>query len=58
MDQVKKSETQFHVDRIEGDEIILDGKGYFPKRLIIILDYGKRREYRIVRTKNGGFILN
>jgi len=46
------------MDRIEEDRIILDGKGTFPKRLIIILESGEKREYRIVKTRNGGFILN
>lgn len=58
MGQTKKPQTQFHADRIEGDKIILDGKGRFPKKVIIVLEPGKIREYRIVRTKNGGYLLN
>lgn len=59
MDQFSKKKTiQASVDRIEEDTIILDGNGPFPKRLIIILESGKKREYRIVKTRNGGFILN
>lgn len=54
----RKVDIQSLLDKIEGDKIILDGKGYFPKRLIIILESGKKREYRIVKTRNGGFILN
>lgn len=54
----KKSDLKSPVDRIEENKIILDGKGCFPKTLIIILESGKMREYRIVKTKNGGFILN
>ena len=46
------------LDRVEGDKIILDGKGPFPKRLIILLEYGNKREYRIIRTRNGRYILN
>lgn len=46
------------IDRIEGDKIILDGKGPFPKKLIILLESGNRREYRIIKTRNGGYILN
>ena len=53
-----KQDIQQAKDKIEGDQIILDGNGPFPKRLIIILESGKRREYRIVKTRNGGFILN
>lgn len=59
MDQFpRKADIQSPSDKIEGDKIILDGKGYFPKRLIIILESGKMREYRIVKTRNGKFILN
>ena len=54
----KNLNMRFPVDRIEGDVIVLDGKGYFPKRVIIITEEGKKREYRIVRTYKGGFILN
>ncbi len=50
--------SKFPNDRIEGDTILLDEKGQFPKKLIIILESGKRREYRIVKTRNGGYILN
>ena len=45
-------------DQIIGNRIILDGKGQFPKDLIIILESGRKRIYRILKTKNGGFILN
>jgi hypothetical protein len=44
-------------DRIEGDKIILDGRGRFPKR-VIILESSKKREYRLTRTKRGGYLLN
>jgi hypothetical protein len=54
----RKDNVQPRKDKIDGNSIILDGEGHFPKMLIIILDCGKRREYRIVKTKNGGFILN
>jgi hypothetical protein len=57
LEQVKKPETPFHLDRIEGDKIILDGKGRFPKKVIIIIEPGKIREYRIVRTSKGGYQL-
>jgi len=53
----KRIDTKASLDRIEGTKIILDGKGEFPKKLIIILEPGKIREYRIVRTKNGGYLL-
>ncbi len=45
-------------DVIQGDTIILDGEGKFPKRLIIICQHGERREYRIIKTRKGGYILN
>ncbi len=45
-------------DLIEGDTIILDGEGKFPKRLIIICQHGEKREYRIIKTRKGGYILN
>jgi hypothetical protein len=44
-------------DRIEGDKIILNGQGNFPKPLIII-EPDKRLEYRIVRTRQGKYQLN
>jgi hypothetical protein len=59
LDQISKKQIlRVLMDRIEEDRIILDGKGTFPKRLIIILESGEKREYRIVKTRNGGFILN
>jgi len=54
----KKSNCNPTNDRIEGNVIILSGTGVFPKKLIIILDSGKIKEYRIIKTKNGGYILN
>lgn len=58
VDQAEKARAKIPAgDRIEGDEIILDGQGKFPKKLIII-DAGRKLEYRIVRTRNGGFLLN
>ncbi len=44
-------------DRVEGNSIILDGNGHFPKKLIIRTQ-SALKEYRIVKTRNGGFILN
>lgn len=57
MDQFPK-ELKSTIDRIEGDKIILDGRGPFPKKLIILLESGNKREYRIIRTRNGRYILN
>jgi hypothetical protein len=44
-------------DRIEGRNIILDSEGEFPKKLII-LEAGYEREYQIVKTRKGGYLLN
>ena len=44
-------------DRIEGNSIILNGQGEFPKRVIIV-DKSGSREYRIIKTRTGGYILN
>ena len=44
-------------DRIVGNKIILNGQGLFPKELIII-EAGKKLEYRIIRTKYGKYQLN
>lgn len=55
---LKKIDVKPTIDRIEGDKILLDGKGQFPKKLIIILEGGRVKEYRIIRTRNGKFILN
>lgn len=59
MDELtKKSNCNLENDRIEGNVIILSATGVFPKKLIIILGSGKIKEYRIIKTKNGGYILN
>jgi hypothetical protein len=44
-------------DRIEGNKIILNGQGIFPKKLIII-EPGNKREYRLIRTQYGKYQLN
>jgi hypothetical protein len=43
-------------DRIEGNRIILDAAGHFPKEVIVI-DAQTKKEYRIVKTKKGGYLL-
>ena len=45
-------------DRIEENKIILNGQGKFPKEVIILEQDGKKKEYRIIKTRNGGYILN
>lgn len=58
---MEKHSTHKHnqkiTERIEQDSIVLDGKGIFPKKLIII-ESGKKIEYRIVKTRFGKFQLN
>ncbi len=44
-------------DRIEGNKIILDAGGHFPKEVIVIDLPGKKKEYRIVKTRKGGYLL-
>jgi hypothetical protein len=50
------SKLHFSRDRVEGNEIILDGEGEFPK-LVIIISKGDKKEYRIIKTKTGKFQL-
>jgi hypothetical protein len=44
-------------DRIQGRTIILDSKGEFPKK-IIILEEGKEKEYKLIKTRKGGYLFN
>ena len=44
-------------DRIEGDKIILNGRGRFPKQ-VIIREPGKIKKYRLSQTASGGYLLN
>ena len=44
-------------DRIEQGKIFLNGRGKFPKRLII-KEHDLIHEYRIVKTKHGKFLLS
>jgi hypothetical protein len=53
---VKSKEIQ---DRIEAGKIILNARGRFPKKLIIVDPRTKNcREYILRKTTTGGFILN
>jgi hypothetical protein len=51
------SKTDSSNDRIEGNVIFLDENGHFPKKVIIESSKGKR-EYRLVKTRRSGYILN
>jgi hypothetical protein len=44
-------------DRIEGNKIILDGEGFFPKQVIILLPPDKMKRYEISKTRKGGYLL-
>ncbi len=44
-------------DRIDGRTIILDSGGEFPKKLII-LEADQAKEYQIIKTRKGGYLLN
>jgi hemin uptake protein HemP len=45
-------------ESIENDKIILDAEGPFPRRIIIKDCMGYKKEYRLVKTQSGNFILN
>jgi len=45
-------------ESIEHDKIILDAEGPFPRRIIIKDCMGCKKEYRLVKTQSGNFILN
>ena len=45
------------IDRIEGNRIILNGLGKFPKRVVIV-EPGRRKEYEIRKTSRGGYLFN
>ncbi len=54
--KVKSSESIFK-DSIDEKKIIIDGNGQFPK-IIIIMESGKTREYELIKTQNGKYLLN
>lgn len=59
MDPKKVDHPKPSGDRIEGDTIFLDYEGDFPKKIIIIdRCQRKQKEYRLVKSMNGGFQLN
>lgn len=51
----KKKNNQ--IDKVEGNRIILDGMGKFPK-LIVVVEQHATKEYRLIRTRSGKFQLN
>ncbi len=61
MKAIKNSTSQTvpnHKDRIEENTIILHAVGEFPKDVIIIETDGRKRRYRLQKTRNGGYLLN
>jgi len=46
-------------DRIEGDKIILDNRGVFPKQIVIVGQDDERiLEYRLIKSQKGKLLLN
>jgi hypothetical protein len=47
------------VDHIEGNTIVLDGWGPFPKDVVIVTEeLREKQEYKLVRTPNNKYLLN
>jgi hypothetical protein len=46
------------VESIDPERIILDDEGKYPRRMIITCKGGFKKEYRLVKTQAGNFILN
>ena len=44
-------------ERIERDRIVLDGSGKFPRKLLFV-EPGRAKEYEIIKTAKGGYLLN
>ncbi len=53
-----KNEEQKAIERIEGQEIILDFQGEFPKKVRFLNGPKRRKEYLLHKTKRNGFMLN
>jgi hypothetical protein len=45
-------------EKIDAPAIVLDINGEYPRKLIVMDKDKPVAEYRIIRTKNGGFCLN
>ena len=57
MDQLRKKEPPIELDRIEGDRIILNGNGNYPKDVIIADRFGRIRKYLLKKTRKGNYLL-
>jgi hypothetical protein len=55
----KRSQTNLDdEDKIEGNTIVLHAVGEFPKDIIIFETDGRKRTYRLQKTKSGRYLLN
>ena len=58
LDQVRfPKKPKLTIDRIEGDRIILNGDGNYPKDVIITDRFGRIRKYLLKKTPKGGYLL-
>ena len=59
MDNLKKSTFSKSIsgDAIIENKIIINGSGQFPKKIIIV-ENTKKREYELIKTRNGKYLLN
>ena len=59
MDNLKKSTFSKSISGkfLNEKKIIIDGNGPFPKKIIII-DNREKREYALIKTRNGKYLLN
>lgn len=46
------------IESIDAEKIILDEEGKYPRRVIIKGKDGIKKEYRLVKTQSGSFIIN
>ena len=52
-----EEDTGSFSENIQGEKIILNGSGKFPKK-IIIFDGIRCREYELTKTSKGKYLLN
>jgi len=46
------------VESVNRETVILDAEGHYPRRIIIRDKGGATKEYRLVKTQSGNYILN
>ena len=49
---------EYPIESIDAEKIILDSGGKYPRKIIFKGKDGLKKEYRLVRTHSGNFILN